>query len=358
MMSKQTSTQLFSSDNGSAVDPRVLEALINVDRDHVHAYGDDDLTRAAEAQIQALFASDCRVFFVYNGTGANVISLASATRSHEAVLCTGMAHINEDECGAPEKFGGFKLHGVPAPDGKMRVDQLRPFLDSVGFEHTNQPRTISITQATEIGTVYRPEEIAEISAFARENGLYLHMDGARISNAAVFLAQNGTAPARVGAVEALRQVTTDAGVDILSFGATKNGLMFGEAIVVFRPELAQQMQYIRKQATQLHSKMRYTAAQFLVWARDGIWAENAARANRLAVTLGRELEGIPGVSLAGPVEANGVFVRLPAHTIAPLQEEFGFYLWNRDQNMARLMVSYDTEEVRIGRFVERLKSLM
>lgn len=346
--------QQFSSDNGSAVDPRIMNALVEVGRDHVWAYGDDPITQQAEETIQRLFQMEGSVFFVYNGTGANVTSLTAATRSHESVICTEMAHINEDECGAPEKLGGFKLHGIPAPEGKLTPGMVAPFLKVRGFEHTSQPRTVSITQATEVGTIYTPEEVAELSAFCREWDLLLHMDGARISNAAVRIADR----TNVDVVTALRSFTTSAGVDILSFGATKNGLMFGEAVVVFRRELAEQFRYIRKQSTQLHSKMRYVSAQFLTWLEEGIWEENARRANRGADLLSDRIGTLPGVEIAFPVESNGVFVRLPERVIEPLREEFGFYLWDQEEDLVRLMVSYDTNFEFIERFSERLKELL
>ncbi len=349
---------LFSSDNSSAVDPRILSALGTVDRSHAWAYGDDDATRGGIDAIRRIFDTECDVFFVYNGTGANVVSLSAATRSHEAVICTEMAHINQDECGAPEAFGGYKLHGVAAPDGKLTPEHLRPFLRVRGFEHANQPRTISITQATEIGSVYLPEEVAALGAFAREHDLYLHMDGARIANAAVSdIANGGTEPSLAGAIETLRAMTAGAGVDLLSFGATKNGLMFGEAIVVFRRDLADHMAYIRKQATQLHSKMRYVGAQFAAWIDENVWYENAVAANRKARRLAAEIAGISGVKIHSPVYGNGVFAYLPAAAIEPLREEFGFYLWDATSGLARLMLSYDTREEFTDAFVARLKEL-
>ncbi|MEX2445315.1 MAG: beta-eliminating lyase-related protein [Alkalispirochaeta sp.] len=351
--------QLFASDNASPVHPAILSALTELNRDHEISYGDDAATGEARRRLQELFGVDCGVYFVYNGTGANVGALRTMARSFEAVICTEMAHINEDEGGAPEAIGGFKLLGVHREDGRLRPEDITPFLARRGFEHTNQPTAVSLTQATEVGTVYWPEELHTLVQGAHDAGLAVHMDGARISNAAAAVwerAHSAGDGSRLSPRDALRAVTVDSGVDVLSFGATKNGLLFGEAVIFFNRDLEEPFRFFRKQTTQLHSKMRYISAQFSRYVHDDLWMENALRANRLARELGGGLAEISGFEVALPTEANGVFVTIPQPAIAALQEEFGFYLWNADANLARLMVSWDTTEATIAAFIERARA--
>ncbi|MFW5826593.1 MAG: threonine aldolase family protein [Alkalispirochaeta sp.] len=351
--------QLFASDNASPAHPAILSALSEIGRDHEISYGDDPVTVDARKRIQELFGTDCGVYFVYNGTGANVAALQTMARSFEAIICTEMSHINEDEGGAPEAIGGFKLLGVHRPDGRLLPEDITPFLARRGFEHTNQPAAISLTQASEVGTVYWPEDVHRLVSAAHDAGLTVHMDGARIANAAAAVwerAQTDGGRTPLTPREALRAVTVDAGIDVLSFGATKNGLLFGEAVVFFNRALEETFRFFRKQTTQLHSKMRYISAQFIRYLGDDMWMENALRANRLAQELSRGLAEIPGYRVAVTTEANGVFVTMPAAAIAPLQEEFGFYLWNAETNLARLMVSWDTTEATIAAFLDRARS--
>ncbi|MFW5693615.1 MAG: threonine aldolase family protein [Alkalispirochaeta sp.] len=352
--------QLFASDNASPAHPAILSALSEIGRDHEISYGDDPVTAEAQEKLRELFGVECGVYFVYNGTGANVGALRTMARSFEAVICTEMAHINEDEGGAPEAIGGFKLLGVGRSDGRLLPEDITPFLARRGFEHTNQPAAISLTQATEVGTVYWPEDLARLVSSAHEVGLTVHMDGARIANAAAAVwerAQVAGRDAHLTPREALRAVTVDSGIDVLSFGATKNGLLFGEAVVFFNRELEASFRFFRKQTTQLHSKMRYISAQFTRYLQDDLWMENALRANRLARELSAGLSEIPGYRVALPTEANGVFVTVPPEAIAPLQTEFGFYLWNAAENLARLMVSWDTTEATIAAFLERARTI-
>lgn len=350
--------QFFASDNASPAHPRILEYLGELDRDHAIAYGDDPVTGRAAETIRELFGCECEVLFVYNGTGANVTGLRAIARPWEAVICTEMAHINEDEGGAPEAIGGFKLLPVEREDGKLRPEDLRRFFPRLGFEHTSQPAVVALTQATEVGTVYRPEELAAIRDTAAERGLAIQMDGARIANAAVSHLERERGLGReMTPEEAIREITVDAGVDLLSFGATKNGLMFGEALVFFSERGRDSIRFLRKQTTQLNSKMRYLSGQFIPYLEERIWYENARCANERARELAYELEGIPGARLAHPVEANGVFVELPATVIAPLQEEFHFYIWDAQRNMVRLMLSWDTDRALIGRFAARTREL-
>jgi threonine aldolase len=260
------------------------------------------------------------------------------TRPHHAVLCAATAHINVDECGAPERFLGAKLMSVDTPDGKLSPALLQPFLLHLGNEHHNQPRVVSITQATELGTVYTAQEIRALADFAHENGLLLHMDGSRLGNAAASLGCE------------LKHITADAGVDALSFGGTKNGLMFGEAVVFFRPELAADFPFIRKQGMQLCSKMRFIAAQFLALLEDDLWRENAANANAMARLLAEELSGAPGVRLTQSPQTNAVFAALAPQVIEALQRRFAFYVWDHGRSVVRFMTSFATTEAEVRAF--------
>jgi len=244
------SKRSFASDNNAGVHSEVLEAIKAANDGHVIAYGDDHLTARATKAFQKHFGRDIAVYFVFGGTGANVLGLKSITKTYNAIVCAETAHVNVDECGAPEKFTGCKLIALPTPDGKLRVDQLKPLLHAFGNEHHVQPRVISISQATEMGTVYTKKELKALSTFAHDNDMFLHVDGARISNAAVSLNAS------------LKEITADAGVDVLSFGGTKNGLLLGDAVVFLRPELAETFLFTRKQLGQLASKMRFLAVQF------------------------------------------------------------------------------------------------
>src|SRR5215213_5314733 len=240
----------FASDNNAGVHPEVIEAIRAANEGHVIAYGDDPFTTRAIKLFQKHFGRDISVNFVFGGTGVNVLGLKAIMKSYEAIICAETAHINVDECGAPENFTGCKLVTVPTPDGKLRAEQIKPLLHGIGVEHHVQPRVISISQATEMGTVYTKKELKTLAGFAHDHGMLLHVDGARLSNAAVSLDAS------------LKEITADAGVDVLSFGGTKNGMMYGEAVVFFDPKLAAEFKFIRKQCAQLPSKMRFVAAQF------------------------------------------------------------------------------------------------
>lgn len=337
---KEKVLKSFASDNWSGVCKEVMDALIEVNRGHHPAYGEEDfLLENARQLFKREFGEESEVFFVYNGTAANVLSIRHLLQSWEAVITPETSHLNQDEAGAPEKFAGVKLLTVPTVDGKIRPDQVVHFLSSIGFQHHVQPRLISISQSTELGTVYHPEEIRSLSEFAHQHQMYLHMDGARISNAAVSL---GLTPG---------QLTKDCGVDVLSFGGTKNGLMFGEAIVFINGNLARGFPYNRKQGMQLASKMRYIIAQFIAYLSDDLWKRNASHANRMAKLLGEKLSGIPGLKLSRPVEANAVFVTMSPELIADLQKHYFFHVWNEETNEVRLMCSYDTQPQEIDEFV-------
>jgi len=333
-------TRNFASDNNAGVHPEIIEAIARTNRGHVVAYGDDPYTRSAIKKFEEHFGADIAVFFTFNGTGANVLGLQALTRSFQSVLCSDYAHIYTDECGAPEKHTGCKLIPLPHQDGKITLDSVRHAYHGIGDQHHSQPRVISITQCTEMGTVYRPEEIQALAQFAHEHGMFLHVDGARIANAAASLDQN------------LRQASCDLGVDVLSFGGTKNGILGGEAVVFFQPKLGQDFLYLRKQSMQLASKMRFIAAQFEALLTNDLWRRSAEHANRMARLLEEEVSRIPGVRVVWKVEANGVFVQIPRHSIEKIKQHYFFYMWIEEESIVRWMCSFDTTEEDIRKFVE------
>jgi threonine aldolase len=330
----------FASDNNAGVHREVLEAIARANQGHVVAYGDDPYTRSAIRRFEEHFGSDIAVFFTFNGTGANVLSLQSLTRSFQSVLCSEFAHIYVDECGAPEKLTGCKLIPLPHQDGKITLDSIREAYHGIGDQHHSQPRVISITQSTEMGTVYQPEEIQALARFAQGHDMFLHVDGARIANAAVSLGQT------------LRQVTRDLGVDVLSFGGTKNGILGGEAVVFFRPELSRDFLYLRKQSMQLASKMRFIAAQFEALLTNDLWRRSAEHANRMARLLEKEVSRVPGVKVVWKVEANGVFAQVPRHAIEKVRQQYFFYTWLEEESIVRWMCSFDTTAEDIRSFVK------
>jgi threonine aldolase len=332
------SVRSFASDNNAGVHPEILEAISRANQGHVVAYGDDAYTRSAVKKFEEHFGPDIAVFFTFNGTGANVLSLQALTRPFHSILCSSFAHINSDECGAPEKHTGCKLVALPQQDGKITVESVRHAYHGIGDEHHSQPRVISITQSTEMGTVYQPEEIRELAQFAHEYGMFLHVDGARIANAAASLGQT------------LREATRDLGVDVLSFGGTKNGILGGEAVVFFRPDLGDNFLYLRKQGMQLASKMRFIAAQFEALLTDDLWRRSAEHANRMARLLEKEVSRIPGVKVVWKVEANGVFAQIPRHAIEKIKEHYFFYMWMEEECIVRWMCSFDTTEEDISDF--------
>src|ERR1700688_830615 len=279
----------FASDNNATVHPEVLEAIRRANHAHVVGYGDDPHTESAVGKFREQFGSEVAVFFVFNGTAANVLSLQTLTRPFHAVLCPELSHIYTDECGAPEKFTGCKLLPLPAPVGKLTMETVAHAYHGIGDQHHVQPRVISITQSTEMGTVYTPAAVEQLAKFAHQRNMFLHMDGARISNAVA--AQRLT----------LKQATRDLGVDVLSFGGTKNGLMGVEAVVFFRPELSQYFLFVRKQGMQLASKMRYMSAQMEALLANDLWRRNAEHANRMAQMLERSVREIPEVRIMYPV---------------------------------------------------------
>ncbi|MBC7693549.1 MAG: low specificity L-threonine aldolase [Methylotenera sp.] len=348
----------FASDNYAEVHPEIFEALAKANQGHASAYGSDEHTADALRKFKETFGEDSETFFVFNGTAANVLSLKALSESYHSIICTDVAHVQSDECGAPEKFLGCKLIALPSSDGKLTIETLKKFwetgLAQSGEQHHSQARVITITQSTEFGTVYSREEIARISEFAKAHSLYLHMVGSRISNAAASLDCT------------FKELTADLGVDVLSFGGTKNGLLYGEAVVFLKKNLARDFQYIRKQGMQLASKMRFISAQFevLLSGMPGqeLWRINARHANAMAKKLESALAGLAEVKISRPAQANAVFATLPRNVISELQKIFSFYIWGSAQEATRAevrwMASFNTTAEDVEAFVEALKTLL
>jgi threonine aldolase len=324
----------FASDNHSGAHPEVIEAILRANEGHAPSYGDDGWTRRMEEVFRERFGEHARAFCVFNGSGANVAAVDALTREFEAVICTDVAHLNTDECGAPERVAGTKLLAVPSEHGKLGPDDLWRWEQGRRDEHRAQPRVVSITQASELGTVYTIEETRAIADAAHGLGMHVHLDGARLANAAAALGRE------------LREMTTDAGVDVVSFGGTKNGLLLGDAVVFLRPGLGESFTYTRKQLGQLASKMRFLSAQLEALLRGDLWLTNAAHANAMAARLADAVRRIEGVEIAHPVEANAVFARLPAAAVERLLAEWPaerpFHVWERATSTCRWMCSWDT----------------
>lgn len=337
----------FGSDNHSGIHPAILEAIAAANRDHDFAYGDDALTpRAVEAIRRVVGAPQADVYFVFNGTGANMLALKTLTRSFHGVVCADTAHIQVDECGAPELLAGCKLLTIPTPDGKLTPELVRTKLHGFGFQHHNQPRVISVSQATELGTLYTPDELRALAELAHAYKMYLHVDGARIANAAAALGVS------------LQEMITATGVDVLSFGGTKNGMMIGEAVVFLHPELSQEAMYERKQITQLSSKMRFIAAQFLAYLKDDLWLKLAGQSNAMATYMADQIEKtVPGILLRRP-QVNGLFAVLPRAAAEALRKEYFFYDWDEERGEVRWMCSFDTTREDVDCFVEALQRVL
>jgi len=335
----------FFSDNCAGVLPEIMNSLISENNGFSRPYGYDQTTEEAK-EILRKHLGDAEVNFMLTGTGTNVALIASALKPFQGVICADTAHINVDECGAPERFTSCKLLTVPSYNGKLTPEDITRYSHCSDFEHNVQPAMVSISQATEAGSLYTVDEVKEIARITHENGMYLHMDGARIINAAC--AMNKT----------IGQITGELGVDILSLGGTKAGMMFGEAAVFFNKQLAKDFKYIRKQSMQLLSKFRFVAAQFKRMFEDDLWFRAASHANSMAAYLGRELESIEGVKLSSTPEVNAVFVQIPRKAIDEIINEFGFYIWNEKINEIRLMTNFATDKKDIDAFISRLKEIM
>lgn len=328
------------SDNTAPAHPAVLDALARANEGAAGAYGDDAWTREAEDWFRDQFGGDSEAFLLWGGTGANVSALRAMTRPWEAVITSAHAHIHVDECGAPELVAGVKLLDLPSPDAKLTVEQVREAArEGVGFEHHVQPRVVSLTQSTEYGTVYQPGELAAIAEVAHAHGLLVHVDGARIANAAAALDRP------------LRAITRDVGVDVLSFGLTKNGAIGAEAVVFCTPSLAREFRYIRKQGMQLASKMRFLAAQVVALAAEDRWLANARHANAMARRLADGVRDVPGVALTQRVEANAVFATMPTALRTALEAHARFHVWHEATGEVRWMTSWATEPAAVDAFI-------
>lgn len=335
----------FASDNNSGVHPDILKAISEVNNGHVTSYGDDVYTKKAIRLFKEKFGEETDVYFVFNGTGANILSLSTLSNPFHSIICPATAHIMTDECGAPEKYTGCKLIPVNTLDGKLTPELILPHLHGFDFEHHSQPKIISISQVTELGTLYSIQEIKAITDLAHSHGMYVHLDGARIANAAASLKLP------------LKYFTKDAGIDTLSFGGTKNGMMFGEAVLFFNKELSINAKYIRKQATQLYSKMRFISAQFIAYLENDLYLKNATHSNRMAKILAEKVERL-GVPITQKVEANGVFAILNDQIAQALQKEYFFYTWDELNHEVRWMTSFDTTIEDIDNFCLLLEKLL
>lgn len=336
----------FASDNNSGVSPQVIDKLHYVNSGHVVGYGDDPYSKEAKSILKEQFGNNCHPYLVFTGTAANVLSIASMERPYHSVFCAETAHIQVDECGAPERFTGCKLIPIATENGKLRPELLEPHMVGFGFEHHSQPGFVSVSQPTELGTVYTLDELRELADYLHSKGLIFHVDGARLANAAVALGVS------------FKEMIADTGVDILSFGGTKNGLLAAESVIVFKEELTHGFKYIRKQAMQLSSKMRFISAQFLAYFEDELWKKNAQHANKMAQKLYQAVKDIPEVRITQEVQANGVFAVIPKKAIPILQDAYFFYVWDESTGEVRWMTSFDTTEEDVELFAGKLKEIL
>ncbi len=333
----------FGSDNHAGAHEAVLSAIVEANAGAAMAYGADEWTRRATAELRRAFRAEGDVFLVFNGSAANILGLSLLLRRHEAVICAESAHINTDECGAPERILGTKLLTVPVPDGKLTPDLIAEQLGARGDDHRAQPGAVALTQTTELGTCYTVAELRKIGDFCHANDLRVYIDGARLANAAAYLDCS------------LAELADCA--DVLSFGGTKNGAIGAEAVVVMREELSADARYLRKQQLQLASKMRYLAAQFLALTEDNLWLRNASRANAMARRLADGLQDVPEVRICFPVQSDAVFAQVDPHLIEALQRDWFFYVWDEPTSVVRWMTSFNTAEADVDRFVADIRSL-
>jgi threonine aldolase len=341
-----SSTRGFASDNAAGIHPAVLDAIAAANTGHAFGYGQDEWTRRVERRFREQFGAEARAYLVWGGTAANVLSLRAACRPWEAAICAASAHMNVDEAGAPEAIAGVKLLPIEVPHGKLSPELVERAIVGVGDAHAVQPRLVSISQCSELGTIYSPEELRALAELANSRGLLLHMDGARLSNAAAALGVS------------LRAITTDVGVDLLSFGGTKNGLLGAEAVVLLSDQMGDGFQHLRKQTLHLASKMRFLAAQFDALLQDNLWLELASHANAMAAKLADAVGGLPAVTITHPVESNAVFARLSAEAIEALLERFQFYVWDERSAEVRWMCSWDTSEDDVIALAQSVKELV
>ena len=340
----------FASDNTAGLAPEALAALSAANAGHVSSYGDDEWTRRAQVLVRGVFETNCEVFFVFNGSAANALSLAALCRSHHSILCHDYSHVDTDECGAPEFFtGGSKVITVPGPHGKLQPVNLEPIFARGHGVHSQKPGALSLTQSTEWGTVYTPGEVRGLSAFAQQHGLAVQMDGARFANAAAALAPGGVTPA---------DLTWRAGVDVLCLGGTKNGMSSTVAVVFFNPEHAREFEYRVKQAGQLDSKMRFAAAQWVAMLEGGTWLRHAAHANAMAQRLAAALRPLPQLRFLAEPEVNGVFVELPPGTAEKLWARGWHFYRFIGEHGYRLMCSWATAPETVDRFAADLRATL
>jgi threonine aldolase len=335
----------FGSDNHATVHPRLIEVLSEVNQHQVPSYGTDHWSLEVSKAFEREYGPKTESFLVFNGTAANVLSLRAMVKNYQSVFCSDVSHLFRDECGAPEVIGGVKLIPVPSVNGKLTVTELEKLWMRRGDQHFAQTQGISITQPTEVGTVYSMEELRELTAWSKQKKLKIHMDGARLSNAAVHLQKN------------FREFTSDLGVDVVSFGGSKNGLMLGEAIIFINPALAEDFRFIRKQSLQLPSKSRFIAAQFLAYLNDGLWEELAQSSIGRAQELEEKVRSIPSIQIQYPVDSNAVFAKIPREWVKPLRESYFFYVWDEKETVCRWMTSWDTTAADVAGFATAITRL-
>lgn len=335
----------FASDNNSSVHHEVMQALCEANTDHAIGYGDDPITQEATEMVKSLFTRDCYPLFVFNGTGSNTMALQLMTRPYHIIFCAETGHIAVDECGAPGKGTGCFIRTIATTDGKLTPELLLPYMSNFGVEHHSQPGAIYISQCTEMGTIYKPHELKDLCDFAHRYGLLVHMDGARISNAAAALNLS------------LDEISAACGIDTLTLGGTKNGLMGAECVVIFNPQLKSEARYARKQACQLASKMRYISAQFKAFLTNDLWLRCATQANKMAAKLYTALQQIPDVKFTQEVESNQLFLTMPIEKSKQLHEKYYFYYWNESIGEMRLVTSWDTTDEDVDSFINYLSNL-
>ncbi|MEQ9623473.1 threonine aldolase family protein [Coleofasciculus chthonoplastes] len=337
----------FASDNQAGVDPEMMKAILAANQGHAYAYGEDEWTQLAIEEFHKHFGADCQVFFTFGGTGANVFALACLCRSFEAILCSRDAHLYHSECGAVENFIGSKVVPIETADGRLDIQAINGYLSWQNDVHASIPRVISITQSTELGTVYRPHEILALVEYAHQHGMTVHLDGTRLVNAAASLNCS------------LAALTTELGVDAISFGGTKNGFLMGEAVIFPHSDagLSRNFSAIWKQSMQMPSKSRFIAAQFLALFKDDHWLQNASHENKMAQYFAEQVSNIPEVDIVYPVETNAVFAKIPLDWIEPLVKVGHFHVWDSSTGLVRWMTNFDTQPEDIERFFGKLYSL-
>jgi threonine aldolase len=334
----------FGSDNHSGVHPALLAAIGEANTDHAPSYGTDEWSERADKVFREHFGPHTEIYYVFNGTAANVLALGSLIQSFESVLVSDISHLQNDECAAPEFFTGAKLLPLTSHHGKIRLEDMKSALIRRGDQHHSQVRAVSITQPTEVGTLYSLAEIAEICTWAHSQGLWVHLDGARIANAVTELHTS------------FAEMTTHCGIDVLSFGGTKNGFLYGEAVVFLNPKLAQNFKYRRKQAAQLPSKTRFISAQFERYLGTGLWREISEHECQMAERLYQSLKNLAGLEVTQIRQSNAVFAKIPQTLVKRLREKYFFYVWDEKTFECRLMMSWDTKEEDIDGFVHLLKT--